>query len=116
VHGRYEGSRGRPRERKGDEGSFSFFPALTDRANFWCPYGAGCLAEVVVNEKQMDGRALCMDVTKARAKKPREGKGDEGHFSFSLALTDRANFWCPYGAGCVPKPSLGMGGADSGGS
>ena len=34
-----------------------------------------------------------MDVTKARARGPRERKGDEVHFSFFPALTDRANFW-----------------------
>ena len=88
----------RPRERKGDEGHFSFFPALTDRANLCRPYGAGCLAEVVVSEKQMDGGARCKDVTKARAKRPRERKWDEGHFSFFPALTDRANLCRPYGA------------------
>ena len=38
----------------------------------------------------------CSDVTKARAKRPRERKWDEVHLFFP-ALTDRANLWVQTG-------------------
>jgi hypothetical protein len=58
----------------------------------------GRIREAVRGAEALRARIGCLELTKARARRPRERKGNERHFSFP-ALTGRANLCRASGAG-----------------